>query len=137
MLADQAALGLRAGLTLDAALRAARPDLPGPLSAEVGAVLRRARSQGIALALAGAGGHGERVYRITERAVRTGAPVAAAIEALADELRHEDHARRMADARRLPVRMLLPLALLILPGFVLVLIGPALAGSLARLDVGW
>ena len=43
----------------------------------------------------------------------------------------------MTEAKRLPVRMLLPLALLILPGFVLALIGPALAGSLARLDIGW
>ena len=34
------------------------------------------------------------------------------LEALAGELRHEDHSRRVADARRLPVRMLLLLAVL-------------------------
>jgi hypothetical protein len=137
LLADQVALGLRAGLTLEGSLRAAAPDLPPALQAEVGGVLRRARSRGMAAALAASGGGGAPLYRITERAVRTGAPLAAAVEALAGELRHEDHSRRVADARRLPVRMLLPLALLILPGFVLALVGPALVGGLARLDIGW
>ncbi len=137
LLADQVALGLRAGLTLEGALRAAVPDLPPNLQADVGGVLRRARSRGMAAALAAAAGDGGPLYRITERAVRTGASLAAAVEALAGELRHEDHSRRVADARRLPVRMLLPLALLILPGFVLALVGPALLGGLARLDIGW
>jgi hypothetical protein len=137
LLADQVGLGLRAGLTLEGALRAALPVLPASLAAEVGGVLRRARSVGLMAALVGTRGAGDRLYRITERAVRTGAPLAAAVEALAGELRHEDHARRVAEARRLPVRMLVPLALLILPGFVLALVGPAVAGSLARLDIGW
>jgi len=137
LLADQVALALRAGLTLEGALREARADLPDPMAREVGHVLREARLGGLGRALASASGAGERLYRITDRAVRTGAPVGPAVEALAEELRHEDHARRTADARRLPVRLLLPLALLILPGFVLALVGPALVGSLARLDIGW
>ncbi|MBU1226948.1 MAG: type II secretion system F family protein [Actinobacteria bacterium] len=137
LLADQVALALRAGLTLEGALREARPDLPEALAGEVGHLLREARLGGLGRALASAGGAGERLYRITDRAVRTGAPVGPAVEALAEELRHEDHARRAAEARRLPVRLLLPLALLILPGFVLALVGPALVSSLARLDIGW
>jgi hypothetical protein len=39
----------------------------------------------------------------------------------------------MERARRLPVRLLLPLALLILPGFVLLAVGPAVLQGLARL----
>jgi len=137
LLADQVALALRAGLTLEGAFREARADLPDAMAAEVGRLLREARRAGLGRALASANGAGERLYRITDRAVRTGAPVGPAVEALAEDLRHEDHARRTADARRLPVRLLLPLALLILPGFVLALVGPALVGSLARLDIGW
>ncbi len=137
LLADQVVLGLRAGLTLEGALREALTDLDPALTGEVRGVLRAARHSGLRLALADASGLGERLFRITADAVQTGAPLAPAVEALADELRHEDHARRMAAARRLPVRMLLPLALLILPGFVLVVIGPALLGSLARLEIGW
>jgi len=137
LLADQVVLGLRAGLTLEGALREAGTDLAPAMTVEVTGVLRAARHRGLGPALAGASGRGERLFRITADAVQTGAPLAPAVEALADELRHEDHARRMAVARRLPVRLLLPLALLILPGFVLVVIGPALLGSLARLEIGW
>lgn len=137
LLADQVVLGLRAGLTLEGALREAGTDLNPAMTGEVRGVLRVARRSGLGPALAGASGPGERLFRITADAVQTGAPLAPAVEALADELRHEDHARRMAAARRLPVRLLLPLALLILPGFVLVVIGPALLGSLARLEIAW
>lgn len=136
-LADQVALGLRAGLTMEGALREAGTDLAPAMTGEVMGVLRAARHSGLGPALAGASGSGERLFRITADAVQTGAPLAPAVEALAGELRHEDHASRMAAARRLPVRLLLPLALLILPGFVLVVIGPALLGSLARLEIGW
>ena len=43
------------------------------------------------------------------------------------------HAERITVARRLPVRLLLPLALLILPGFVVLAVGPAVLQALARL----
>jgi len=137
LLADQVVLGLRAGLTLEGALREAHSDLAPAMGGEVAALLRAARHSGLGPALAGASGRGERLFRITADAVQTGASLAPAVEALSDELRHEDHARRLAAARRLPVRLLLPLALLILPGFVLVVVGPALLGSLARLEIGW
>jgi len=137
LLADQVALGLRAGLTLDGAMEEAVHDLRGPLAIEVTGVLRDGRRIGMEASLTRATGRGSRLYRLSDRAVRTGAPLGPAIEALADELRHEDHARRTAAARRLPVRLLIPLALLILPGFVLALVGPALVTSLARLDIGW
>lgn len=137
LLTDQVALGLRAGLTLEGAMDEATGDLGDPLVDEVTGVLREARRTGIEIALSRATGRAARLYRISDRAVRTGAPLGPSIEALAEELRHDDHARRTAAARRLPVRLLLPLALLILPGFVLALVGPALVTSLARLDIGW
>ena len=137
LLADLVVLGLRSGLTLEGALWAAVPDLPAGLGDEVLRVLREARRSGMVPALVDAEGKAERLYRLAARAAESGAELAPAVEALAGELRHIEHARDLAAARRLPVRLLLPLALLILPGFVLSVIGPALIGSLARLEIGW
>jgi len=137
LLTDQVSLGLRAGLPLDGAMEEAAADAGPTAAAEVRRVLREARRSGLAAALEHGAGRGNRLFRICARAVRTGAPLLPAVEALGDELRHEEHTRRLASARRLPVRLLLPLALLILPGFVLLVVVPALAGALARLEIGW
>ena len=135
LLADLLALGLGAGLSLPLALDEAAGEVDPALAAEVGALRRAMDRLGVAAALAGATGRGERLYRLTARAAATGAPLAAAVEAFAAERRHAEHARRLEAARRLPVRLLLPLALLILPGFVVLVVGPALLESLARLEV--
>jgi tight adherence protein C len=135
LLADLLALGLGAGLSLPLALDEACPELDPALAAEVLALRRAMDRLGVAAALAGATGRGERLYRLTARAAATGAPLAAAVEAFAAERRHAEQARHLESARRLPVRLLLPLALLILPGFVVLVVGPALLESLARLEI--
>ena len=135
LLADLVALGLGAGLSLPLALDEAAREVDPGLAAEVRALRRAMDRLGVAAALAGATGRGERLYRLTARAAATGAPLTAAVEAFAAERRHAEHARRLEAARRLPVRLLLPLALLILPGFVVLVVGPALLESLARLEV--
>jgi tight adherence protein C len=135
LLADLLALGLGAGLSLPLALDEAAGEVDPALAAEVGALRRAMDRLGVAAALAGASGRGERLYRLTARAAATGAPLTAAVEAFAAECRHAEHARHLEAARRLPVRLLLPLALLILPGFVVLVVGPALLESLARLEI--
>ena len=135
LLADLVALGLGAGLSLPLALAEAAREVDPGLAAEVRSLRRAMDRLGVAAALAGAVGRGERLYRLTARAAATGAPLTAAVEAFAAERRHAEHARRLEAARRLPVRLLLPLALLILPGFVVLVVGPALLESLARLEV--
>ncbi len=135
LLADLLALGLGAGLSLPLALEEAAREVDPGLAAEVGALRRSMDRLGVAAALAGAAGLGERLYRLTARAAATGSSLTAAVEAFAAERRHAEHARRVEAARRLPVRLLLPLALLILPGFVVLVVGPALLESLARLEV--
>jgi pilus assembly protein TadC len=135
LLADLLSLGLGAGLSLPLALEEAAREVDPGLAAEVGAVRRAMDRLGVAAALAGATGWGERLYRLTARAAATGASLTAAVEAFAAERRHAEHSRRLEAARRLPVRLLLPLALLILPGFVVLVVGPALLESLARLEV--
>jgi hypothetical protein len=55
------------------------------------------------------------------------------VAALVVEQRAEERARAVAAAKRLPVRMLFPLALLILPGFLVLTVGPTLLSAFDRL----
>jgi pilus assembly protein TadC len=88
---------------------------------------------GTAAALAGSKGRLADLGRVAAGAAVSGAPIAAAVTAYSRTRRHADHAKALERARRLPVRLLLPLALLILPGFVLLAVGPAVLEGLARL----
>lgn len=133
LLADLVALGVASGLTVRGALAAAEPHLHPVLAAEVAHLLDSMERDGSAPALVAAGGRLSDLGRVTAAAVTSGAPVVPAITAHADRVRHTRHAARVAAARRLPVRLLLPLALLILPGFVVLAVGPALLQALARL----
>jgi tight adherence protein C len=135
MLADLLSLGLGAGLGLPLAMEEAAREVAGPLAEEITSVRRAMDRWGVAAALASAPGWGERLYRLMGRAAATGAPLVGAVEAYALERRHAEHTLRLEAARRLPVRLVLPLALLILPGFVVLVLGPALLESLARLGV--
>jgi len=135
LLADLLVLALGAGLGLPAALDEATAGLGGGLAAELKAVRRSMEQAGAEAGLAGATGRAERLYRLLGRAAATGAPLMGAVEAFAAERRHEQHTRRLEAARRLPVRLLLPLALLILPGFVVLAVGPALLEALSRLQI--
>ena len=133
MLAELVVLGLGAGLTVGEALDAAAGHVGPVLRSEVGYLLRRSRVVGLPAALESAGGHAGRFYRVAGQAVASGAPLLPALAAFVAEERHAEHTRRQAAARRLPVRLLLPLALLMLPGFVVLIAGPALLGAAERL----
>ena len=132
VLAELAGLGLSAGLTLTQALSAARPFVHPALANEVGGLLRRAARGGLGHALAAADGRGRPLYAGVARAVVTGAPLAPAVDAFVREAIAGQRAADLEAARRLPVRLMLPLALLILPGFVLLTVGPTVLGALER-----
>lgn len=72
---------------------------------------------------------------VARRALSTGAPLIPAVSGHAARLRDEERSRQLSAARRLPVKLLFPLALLILPGFLVLTIGPAVLGSLERLGL--
>lgn len=133
LLADLMVLGVTAGLTLRGAIETARPHLAPTLRGEVGRLLERMDRAGTAAALAGSKGRLADLGRVAAGAAVSGAPIAAAVTAYSRTRRHADHAKALERARRLPVRLLLPLALLILPGFVLLAVGPAVLEGLARL----
>ncbi len=132
VLAEMVGLGLSAGLSLTQALMAARPHVHPDLEREVDGVLRRAARGGLGHALAAANGYGRGLYVVTARAVVTGAPLAAAVDSFVREAVAEQRSARLEAARRLPVRLMLPLALLILPGFVLLTVGPTVLTALER-----
>lgn len=133
MLGELSALGLAAGLDFAGSLQRAAEPLSAEIRAEVQGMLRRARLRGLSAALAEESGRCRRLFRLVARAVDTGAPVRGAVEAFVDDAISEERAANLAAIRRLPVKLLFPLSLLILPGFMVLTIGPALLGSVRRL----
>lgn len=134
-LGELTALGLTSGLTFMAALERAGDELGPPLRDEVVGIRRRSRHVGAAAALEQADGVAQRLYLLAARATITGAPVADAVRAYVVAERDVQRATALAAARRLPVQLLLPLALLILPGFMVLTVGTALVGAAQRLGL--
>lgn len=128
-LAELAALGLTAGLTFPAAVKAATQAVPGTESTR----LRRAGR--IQADPASVPPDDPGLFLVARRALATGAPLAPAVSGYATALRNEERSRQLTAARRLPVKLLFPLALLILPGFLLLTVGPAVLGSIERLGL--
>ncbi len=132
LLAELVSLGLSAGLSFSEALTNGAAHVTPPLRTDVEAAMRAGRGPGLSVALEGAGGPARPLYRAAARALRTGAPVDDAVRRLVEELRAEERTRAQEHARRLPVKMLFPLALLILPGFLVLTIGPTVLAALDR-----
>ncbi len=132
-LAEMTALALTAGLSLQHALEAAAGHVSPEVGREVRRVVREARRHGIGPALLRASGGASGLYRIAARASVTGAPVLPAVSGYLGEVRGRERLRRVERLRKLPVKMLFPLALLILPGFLVLTVAPTLLGALERL----
>jgi tight adherence protein C len=129
LLAELAGLGLTAGLTFPAAIEAAATAIPGDESVRLRRAVRLHSERG-SVSFEDPG-----LFLVARRALATGAPLAPAVSGYAMALRNEERSRQLTSARRLPVKLLFPLALLILPGFLLLTVGPALLGSLERLGL--
>ncbi len=134
-LAELSILGLAAGLNLSQSLRLAAAPLVAPVRHDVDVVLRRSRLVGLSAALAADTSRCSSLFRLVSRAVDSGAPVRGAVEAYVEDRISDQRARALSAARRLPVKLLFPLALLILPGFMVLTVGPALVGSVERLGL--
>jgi tight adherence protein C len=131
-MAEMVSLALSAGLTLPQALQAAGPVINQSLKRDVDLVLRQATRKGLGNALTAGPGPGRPFFVLVARAVVTGAPLGPAVDSFVREAAAERRASRLEAARRLPVRLMLPLALLILPGFVLLTVGPTVLAALER-----
>ena len=67
--------------------------------------------------------------------IRMGAPIGPALDAASAELRADSRRRAEIRARKVPVRMLFPLALCILPAFVLLSVAPMVLDALDDLQL--
>ena len=133
-LAEMTALALSGGLGIYSALEMAADGVGGPVGATTTDLLRRIRVDGVVAATT-AGGAGSDLFRTIGRAAASGAPLVDPVTRIAGEMRSELAADRLEDVRRIPVAMLFPLTLLILPGFLLLTVAPALVDAFARLRV--
>ncbi len=128
--------GLAGGLNLGAALElAGRFAHPG-LTDDVGAVLRAARTSGLGPALGRAEGPLAPLAVHLARAQSTGAALGVAIDSFADRLETEVRTRMLERVRTLPIRLVVPLTLLLLPGFLLVVVAPGVLDVVADLGGG-
>ena len=126
------ALGLEAGLSLRAALDWARPYAAPRLGAEIGALLRRAQLNGLATQMRRWEGALAPALQPLARAVETGAALGPTLDGLIEVMIARHKAEAAARAQTLPVKLLFPLTLLMLPGLVLILAGPALMDVFSR-----
>ena len=131
---DLAAICLTGGLNVATSLQIAAEATAGRIAGELLKILAIARIDGLQEAMATAGGEGIRLYQAVSRAGATGGPMLHTVRALADELWAENAAAAVEKARKLPVAMLLPLTLLILPGFLLLAIAPGVLDAFSRLS---
>jgi len=126
-------VGVGAGWSLDASLRHARAHLVTSLGAEVGEILRGGRVDGLAASLASADGAGAALFHMLARTHLGGVPLDRSLATFIREAVDRRRGEITERARRLPVRMVVPLTLLMLPGFVLLVAGPAVLISARQL----
>src|SRR5207245_6031798 len=134
-LLDAVIVGLEAGLTFELALAALVTRAPMvarlPEARRLLADLALGRGSSEAFAAFGRAGPTEaRVAALVRAATRFGSPLASLLVTQADALRTSDRRRAEAQARRLPVLMLFPLAVCILPALLCVFLGPPLLSVL-------
>lgn len=108
------------GLPLLTALQAAAAWDPG-----MSEVARKARRLGTAAALASVSGPLAPLLHRLADSVTAGSPPEPAIRSYIERERRRRQTRAVERARRMPVKLLPPMTLLVLPGFVLLVYGPA------------
>ncbi|MBW3666065.1 MAG: type II secretion system F family protein [Actinobacteria bacterium] len=126
---------VRSGLSILAALQAAsaalahRPDLRR--------VSRIATVSGLTSAIAVAGPQLRPLVTQLARAQASGASLVGVLRSMLERDLATERAERIARARSLPVRLMIPVTLLMLPGLVLLLYAPSLFGLFSELTGVW
>lgn len=115
---------LRSGLSVLAALLQVSQALPAHSNLKI--VARVATVDGLVAASEVADPELRPVLSHLARAQRTGASLSGAVRRLLEDHLASDRTKRIAKARALPVRLMIPVTLLMLPGLVLMLYAPSL-----------
>ncbi|MCY3538727.1 MAG: hypothetical protein F4Y75_02830 [Acidimicrobiia bacterium] len=126
-------IGLSGGLSPASALALSRQGLITSLGHEVDLVLRQAVEGGLTASLLNTTGVGGRLFRQIGAAHLSGSPLDLVLTAQAAEYRHATRSAAVERARRLPVKMVLPLTLLMLPGLLILMVSPLVLPSVARI----
>lgn len=124
-------VGLRSGLSVLASLMEASSTLPG--YAALRSVARMARVSGLAESLDYCDDALRPLLSHLARAQRSGASLSGAVRRMLDNELAAEKAQRIARARALPIKLMLPVTLLMLPGLVLLLYGPSLLSMFSDL----
>jgi len=127
---DLAALGVTSGLSFDQAALAAGDRIGGVVADSITRTVRRAQS-GLRRDLED--GPVSDMFAAAGRSSASGAPMSAVLADLARHGRQDLAAQAQERIEKLPVKLLFPLAFLILPGFVLVAVVPAVVSGLSKL----
>ena len=128
-LARLLAIAAAAGLPLASALEAVSGELSGPVGDAARGVVRSARTRGLGPALLEATELGALAPALA-RAHATGSPLGQTLDAHLAAHTAERVSRALETARTAPVRLMVPLALLLLPGFTALVVGPTLLDHL-------
>ncbi len=127
---------LTGGMSLANALMMASQEAHPQLRAEVARLLRRSRQQGMAAALAASGGLLGELFRRMAGAHSSGVSPVRAVITHVENLHSQVRTESLSRIRSLPVTLAVPLTLLIVPGFLLVLVGPSVVSRLAEMLSG-
>lgn len=130
--ADLVASGVEVGVSFDEAVSVASAFVSSPVASAMRALARKAHHVGH---VDEAESVVHEMFRLAGRSAVTGAPLAVSLRAMSNSERQKDAAKRLEALERLPVKLLFPLAFLILPGFLLVAVAPALASGISKLSL--
>lgn len=124
-------IGLSAGLSTTAALAASRDHVDPRTASAVDDVLREGMMAGLAHALLNR--DEAQLFQVLAHVQASGAPAAAAVSAFVADEADRLRAAATERAKTLPIRLTLPVALCLLPGFVLLAVAPQLVLALRQL----
>jgi tight adherence protein C len=130
--ADLVASGVEAGVSFDEAVSVAASFVSAPVASEMRDMARIAHRTAV---VDGDDSLVDEMFRLSRRSSATGAPLAQGLRSLSEAERAKDVADRLERLERLPVKLLFPLAFLILPGFLLVAVAPALVSGISKLSL--
>lgn len=126
---------LRSGLSVLAALQHVSASLPD--HKDLRRVSRVATVSGLTASISHGGPDLRQVVAQLARSQRSGGSLSSTVRHLLEQDLAEERTRRLAKARSLPVRLMLPVTLLMLPGLVLMLYAPSLIGLFDDLTGAW
>lgn len=126
---------LRAGQSVLGALQQAAQVLPDHLG--LVKVARVAAVAGLTRSLLYVDDELRPVVSQLARSQSSGAPLVGTVRRLLEEDLREERARRLEQTKSLPTRLMVPVALLMLPGIVLFMYGPSLVDLYHELFAAW